>query len=394
MTEAIRDPITVMVIEDDPESMSLITEALAGLHVVAIRDPHQALRLLESTRCDVVVTAIGLAEMSGLELLDRLRQWRTDLPVILVTAFTEVDYVLAALRGGADEYLHKPLDPGALREAVTRLGHASRERAAARRRRVLAIGAHPDDVEVGIGGLLAAHTAHGDEVAILTLTHGERSGAELEAESREAARLLGAALYLEDLPDAQVAAGEPTLGTIQRVIAEVDPHAVYTHSLNDFHQDHRAVNRATMVAARRVRTVACYQSPSATVEFHPNRFVGIDGFVDAKLALLDCFASQVGASEHLDSDLIVATARYWSRHGGGHHAEPLEVVRDRVGALGTGADARAAVDAPAGPSGIEGAGEPADADATPPARPTVADDPAALTTGDPIPASEILRDLP
>ena len=388
MTEAIGDAITVMVIEDDPESMSLMTEALAGHHVIAVRDPHQALRLLESAPCDVVVTAIGLAEMSGLELLDRLRQWRTDLPVVIVTAFTEVDYVLAALRAGADEYLHKPLDPGALRAAVTRLGIASRERAAARRRRVLAIGAHPDDVEVGVGGLLAAHTAHGDEVAILTLTHGDRGADELEAETREAARLLGATLFLEDLPDAQVAAGEPTLGAIARVLAEVEPHAVYTHSLNDFHSDHRAVNRATMIAARRVRTVACYQSPSATVEFHPNRFVGIDGFVDAKLALLDCFASQAGASEHLDSDLVVATARYWSRHGGGRHAEPLEVVRDRVGALGTGvtgAPASIAVEGSRGPAAVEEA---------PPVRPTVVDDPAALTTGDPIPSSEILGERP
>ena len=54
----------------------------------------------------------------------------------------------------------------------------------------------------------------------------------------------------------------------------------------------------------------------------------IDGFTDAKLALLECFASQTGIRDYLEPDFVLATARYWSRFGGGRNCEPLEIIRD------------------------------------------------------------------
>jgi hypothetical protein len=68
------------------------------------------------------------------------------------------------------------------------------------------------------------------------------------------------------------------------------------------------------------------------VSFHPNRFAGIDDHIDGKLRLLACFASQVSLRDYLEPDVIIATARYWSRFGGGRYTEPLEVVRDRTAA--------------------------------------------------------------
>ena len=141
---------------------------------------------------------------------------------------------------------------------------------------------------------------------------------------------MNARLFLLDLEDTRIPISDPTVSTIQACIAELSPDIVYTHSINDLHQDHRAAHQATMVAARRVATVACYQSPSATVDFHPNRFAAIDDHVDRKLDLLSCFASQANQREYLESDVVVATARYWSRYGGGRYTEPLEVMRDGV----------------------------------------------------------------
>lgn len=255
----------------------------------------------------------------------------------MITAYPNVDYAVGALRGQAEEFLRKPLDPVELARAVTALGRDGRSRVNAERQTVLAVGAHPDDVEIGVGGVLGLHQARGDSIAIVTLTRGARGGPQDDRadESRESARLLGARLFLEDLEDTQLSAADPTMSAIQRAIEVVAPDTVYTHSLNDLHQDHRAVHQASMVAARRITTVACYQSPSATVDFRPNRFVNIDGHADTKLSLLACFASQ-GSREYLEADVILATARYWSRYGGGRHTEPLEVVRDRV-SLGTSA---------------------------------------------------------
>ena len=56
--------------------------------------------------------------------------------------------------------------------------------------------------------------------------------------------------------------------------------------------------------------------------------MSIDGFTQAKLDLLGCFASQTEVRDYLEPELVLATARYWSRFGTGRHVEPLEVVRD------------------------------------------------------------------
>jgi hypothetical protein len=77
------------------------------------------------------------------------------------------------------------------------------------------------------------------------------------------------------------------------------------------------------------------------VDFQPNRFVPIDGFTDTKLALLACFATQSGIRDYLEPDFVLATARYWSRFGGGRNCEPLEVIRDTRGLIGSGAQAAA-----------------------------------------------------
>lgn len=100
------------------------------------------------------------------------------------------------------------------------------------------------------------------------MSHGQRGGdrARRATESAKAAELLGAVLFLEDLEDTRIAESDPTVGLIEAVIEQFAPSVVYTHTVHDLHQDHRNVNRATMVAARRVPSVYCYESPSATVD--------------------------------------------------------------------------------------------------------------------------------
>ena len=202
--------------------------------------------------------------------------------------------------------------------------------------RVLAIGAHPDDVEIGVGGLLAAHARAQDEITILTLSRGARGG---DADSRQneslaSADMLGARLFLKDLVDTEISGGGSTVRIIEEVVQEVQPTIVYTHSSHDRHQDHRAVSEATIVATRRVGTVACYQSPSSTIDFRPTRFVRIDHFLDDKLRLLERFGSQTASRDYLEPEFVTATARYWSRFGGGTAVEPLEVVRETAEFIG------------------------------------------------------------
>lgn len=324
--------LRVVVLDDDPDVAAYtatVLERRGGCEVVVLHGASDIAATLDRFDPDVVVTDIEMPGMSGLELAGLLRERAPDVGVVVMTAHVSVDYAVAALRQRADEFLTKPVAGGQLVEVVQRLGQRRRAAVAARPV-VLAVGAHPDDVEIGAGGILAAHRAAGDTVVVLTLSRGARGGDvdDRAREARAAAELIGARLVLEDLPDTRIPVAEPTVDLVERVVAEVRPAVVYTHSRHDRHQDHRAVHDATVVATRGVGTVACFQSPSATVDFRPNRFVTVDEHLGTKLAMLACFASQAQIRDYLAPEAVRATARYWSRFGTGRAVEPLEIVRD------------------------------------------------------------------
>lgn len=334
-------PPRVLVVDDDPDVALLVKTVLerrAGCVVDVAEDGNTAIARMTQTRPDVLVTDIEMPGLSGLELLAELRRTEPSIPVIVMTAHVSVDYAVSALRAQADEFLTKPLDNAKLVDAVTRLAEEGRRRREATRPKdiVLAIGAHPDDVEIGVGGLLSAHAHAQDEITILTLSRGARGG---DADSRQSeslatAEMLGARLFVKDLVDTEISGGGATVRLIEEVVQEIQPTIVYTHSRNDRHQDHRAVSEATIVATRRVGTVACYQSPSSTIDFRPTRFVRIDPYLDDKLRLLERFSTQTGTRDYLSPDFVTATARYWSRFGGGQAVEPLEVVRETAEFVG------------------------------------------------------------
>jgi two-component system response regulator HydG len=326
----------ILLIDDDPALGGFLSRVLrtrGGFEVVHEPEATAGLRRIEAQSWDLLITDIELPGMTGLELLERARQLVPDLPVAVLTGHATVDYAVTALRSSAAEFLEKPITAELLVAKATELVEAGRVARAAGREVVLAIGAHPDDVEIGAAGTLSAHRIAGDRVAILTMSRGSRGGDQLmrARESEEAAGVIGARLFLEDMDDTRIPEGDPTISTIDRVIAEVQPTVVYTHSVHDVHQDHRNVHRAAMVACRRVGRVYCFQSPSATVEFRPTHFVPIDDHVERKLKAIDAFGSQTGVRDYLEPDLISATARYWSRYCAGRYAEPFEGIRDRAG---------------------------------------------------------------
>lgn len=337
--------VRVMVVEDDADLAEFARVVLSrqkAVIVEVVADGRTALDTIRRLGTDILITDIELPGMTGLELATEARRCDSAMPIAMMTAHASVDYAVAALRNQIDEFLIKPISASQFGATLRALVDLRTERDAATASQVvLAIGAHPDDVEIGVGGLLAAHRAAGDSVVILTMSRGARGGnaGSRQHESLAAAELIGARLFLEDLQDTKIGPADPTVSIIERIVGEVNPTVVYTHSQHDRHQDHRAVHQAASVATRRVPTFACYQSPSATVDFQPNRFVPIDGFTSTKLALLACFATQSGIRDYLEPDFVLATARYWSRFGGGTSCEPLEVIRDTRGVIGTGAEA-------------------------------------------------------
>jgi LmbE family N-acetylglucosaminyl deacetylase/CheY-like chemotaxis protein len=326
-------PGRILVVDDDLVAGRLLVRLLGdrgGFDVTHTPDPAIALRRARSETWDLVLTDVEMPGMTGIELLQALRRAAPGLPVVVITGHASIDYAVEALRDRADEFLQKSAPPDQLLASVRSVVAQGRAARRAARQAVLAIGAHPDDVEIGAAGALLVHRGMGHEVSILTLTRGARGGTEATraGESEKAALALGARLFLDDLTDTRIEEGDPTIGAISRVVECVQPTVIYTHSLHDLHQDHRNTHRATMVAVRKVGRVYCFQSPSATVDFRPTRFMTIDDQIERKLLAIQAFASQVDIRAYLEPGLIESTARYWSRFGDGRYAEAFEVARE------------------------------------------------------------------
>ncbi len=180
-------------------------------------------------------------------------------------------------------------------------------------RNVLAIGAHPDDIELGCGGTLAAHRAAGDAVTMLVVTGGQNGPGQVgqrRTEAEAAARRLDCLLLWGRLQDCAVTADATTIALIENAIRETEADVVYVHAPDDSHQDHRAVAAATLSAARHSRRVLHYRSPS-TIRFEPSLYVDISAHLDRKLAALACHRSQVESSAMVDPEVVAASARHF-----------------------------------------------------------------------------------
>lgn len=194
---------------------------------------------------------------------------------------------------------------------------------------MLAIGAHPDDIELGCGGTLLAHSLRGDAVAMLVMTTGE-SGPQASRsrihEQEDAAELLRATLFWGGFQDGAVAEGRAAVDAIESVLRQVQADVVYTHTQRDTHQDHRATSVATLAAARRFSRILMYEAPT-TQEFEASVYVDIAGLVEPKVNLLRAHVSQVLKNGLVDLEAVEAQARYRGFQARIRQAEAFETER-------------------------------------------------------------------
>lgn len=114
----------ILVVEDDPDAALFAVHVLTNrghFEVTHTADPAVALRLAATEHWDLVLTDLQLPGMSGLELLDALRQVAPALPVAVATAYAPAGMRQAARLRGADEYLEKPLKVATLLATATAL---------------------------------------------------------------------------------------------------------------------------------------------------------------------------------------------------------------------------------------------------------------------------------
>lgn len=321
----------VLLVEDDEDHAGLLAYWLEseGIGVTIAPDGETAVKLVASERYDVVVSDVRLPGVSGLEVVKQsklVHPWR---PTVLITGAGGLELASSAVRLRVDDVLSKPIQANVIVERVRSLVAESLAKRKNLEFVVLAIGAHPDDVEIGCGGGLLRHRASGHKVVIYIVTDGSEGGDTglRRSEAEAAARALGAEIYFGRARDTLVTTDRETIGGIADLVKRYQPKVVFTHSEEDTHQDHRATFAATMIAARSVGNVLCYQSPSATTSFQPNLFLDIEEQLEAKLHLVAQHATQMAKCRYLDPEILRATARYWGRFAGYRAVEPMKVIR-------------------------------------------------------------------
>ena len=114
--------MNILVVEDDEalRDALLITLEAAGYRATGADGGPAALALIERGAFHMVVSDLRMAPMDGLQLLAEIRARKRGLPVLLMTAFGDVDKAVAAMRGGACDFMLKPFEPRALIDQIAR----------------------------------------------------------------------------------------------------------------------------------------------------------------------------------------------------------------------------------------------------------------------------------
>jgi LmbE family N-acetylglucosaminyl deacetylase len=176
---------------------------------------------------------------------------------------------------------------------------------------ILAIGAHPDDIELGCGGLLLKASRQGHNVSMYTLTRGSASGdpEQRTKELMQSAKFIGAKkLWIDNFEDTKLSLSSELINHIEFFINKSDPDIVITHSLGDTHHDHRAIAASTIEAGRYIPSIMSYEIP-VTKDFKPQVYYDISDVIDDKIELINIFWSQ-RSKMFLKSNAIKGLAEY------------------------------------------------------------------------------------
>lgn len=214
--------------------------------------------------------------------------------------------------------------------------------------KILAISAHPDDIELGLGGSLARYVEEGKEVYVLILSRGEKGvsddkideemserekdelkGKMREEETRKALNFIGVKnenIKILGLPDGGIKPDDRIVERIYEHIIRIGPDVIFTHFPEDDHLDHVNTSLITLHAGRKMKNVLFYESPSTRASFSPNYFVDISDYIQKKIEALKMHKTQ-NRKPYMDEEVIKAKARYRGFQAKVRYAEGFVVYR-------------------------------------------------------------------
>lgn len=183
--------------------------------------------------------------------------------------------------------------------------------------KVMAISAHPDDIEINCAGTLARFRERGDDVVMCNLCNGNLGHVEImpdelrnirNAESKKSAALLGAEHISMDIGDLSLyAENREQREKLTELIRYVKPDVIITHTPEDYMADHVAVSKLVFAATfcaslphykiskEQVADICpvFYMDNLGGFKFEPTEYVDISKFIELKIEMLNCHQSQV-----------------------------------------------------------------------------------------------------
>ena len=202
---------------------------------------------------------------------------------------------------------------------------------------VIAFGAHPDDLEIGMGGTLAKLARLGYDVNLVIATLPNFVKTDIKEQRRIEATMSAKTLgckspqFLDLSPD-EITIGRKFVTMIDEIINRHKPEAVFTQWIGDSHQDHQALTRAVIAASRDCNNLLMYETtiPGGLTEnaFRPQLYIDITETLTMKSNALECFHSQKNnRCGNLWIDAVIGRCSYRGYQINVKYAETFEVIK-------------------------------------------------------------------
>jgi len=200
---------------------------------------------------------------------------------------------------------------------------------------VLAVGAHPDDIEMGCGGTLAKLKAEGAILytAVMTKCEDELTRKEKDKRIMEyyaASKVLGVKkAYAYDFPNRELPEhGTEMTDEFSGLQRSLRPDFIFIPFLDDSHQDHSAVAHSAIRSFRANESVIQYEILRyGSHTFTPNLFVDITEYISLKIRMLGCYGTQKARRAYFDDESFRGLARARGAQAGYDYAEGFVIYK-------------------------------------------------------------------
>jgi LmbE family N-acetylglucosaminyl deacetylase len=200
------------------------------------------------------------------------------------------------------------------------------------RKAVVVFGAHPDDVEIGMAGTISRLAAAGNDVFVC-IANIPNDRERRKAERLEAAQIMGVkdVIFMSLWAD-ELGYNRKTIGAIDSIVRSLEPHSIFTHWVEDSHQDHVNLTRCVIAATRKnhfnvymyEQTIPGGITPAA---FRAQYLVDVSGFVEQKMASIRAHVSQIDHNGDWWMEGIRGRAMYRGYQMHSRYAEAFEVIK-------------------------------------------------------------------